>query len=152
MEFKSRGSIIDYNPYLQTITFKCNFLTSEILEAIETVIKEKRESIELKFNFTPRRSVQDYQRRCWYGSTKLIMMANGIELTSENMKIEDEEFRKSIFPCKTIEVDGKRQRQPKRMHELSLEEMQRCLEVLHERHQHLKINGKQIDFSDLKMK
>lgn len=151
MKFECLGEILDFNPLNQNITIKCDFLSPENLGILEEVIKERRKALKISFNFSPKKTKQWHQQKCWWGSISLILKAKGVDLTKENVQVEDEEQRRSIFPVHTYLLDGTARRRIKRMSEMSFDEMQRSIELLHERHQHLKVNDRQIDFSNLKL-
>ena len=145
------GHISNVNVYTREVTIKTDFLTPEILESLEESYKDKRK-LKFRYNATSKHSKTFAQQKCWYGSLYLILLGKEVMPTKDALNIEDEEQRKSIFPVKWIDYGGIQKPVVKRMHECSWEEMQRNLEVLHERHQHLKINGKEIDFSNLKLR
>ena len=145
------GQISNVNLYTREITIKSDFLTPEILGSLEEIYRDKRK-LKFKYNVTSQKSKTFAQQKCWYGSLYLILLGKEVVPTKEAMEIEDEEQRKAIFPVKWIEYGEMQKARPKRMHECSWEEMQRNIEVLHERHQHLKINEKEIDFSSLKLR
>jgi hypothetical protein len=144
------GSISNVDLYAREITIKCDFLVPEILEDLENAYKDKRK-LKFRYNVTSGKSKNFAQQKCWYGSIYLILLGKEVMPTKDAMQIEDEEQRKSIFPVKWIDYGGVQKPVVKRMHECSWDEMQRNIEVLHERHQHLKINGEEINFSNLKL-
>jgi hypothetical protein len=59
-------------------------------------------------------------------------------------------MRDSIFPTKKVLIGGKEIIKPMKMKEQTHEQMQNNIEVLQNRHSHLEINGRPIDFSNLR--
>lgn len=147
--FKLFGKIVRFNN--DEITIKLSFLNSEILQEIEERLIQQTTG-EFYWKFKYKKSKVHYQQKCWYGSLKLILKAQEIIVTSETLQDEDEEQRKAIFPLIEYWRSGKQKYRPKRMSDCSYQEMQRNIEVLHERHKHLKIDGDYIDFNNLKLK
>ena len=145
------GHISSVNLYNREVTIKIDYFTPELLEDLEESYKDKRK-LKFKYNVTSTKSKTYAQQKCWYGSLSLILIGKGVIPTKEALDIEDEEQRKSIFPVKWIDYGGIQKPVVKRMKDCSYEVMQRNIEKLHERHQHLKINGRSIDFSNLKLK
>ena len=45
MTFDCVGEVLDFNPYNNNVTIKCDFLTPENLGILEEVIKEKKKAI-----------------------------------------------------------------------------------------------------------
>lgn len=145
------GKIIGYDIETNEIVIKASFLEPNVQGVLEGfAISKKLSSIQIKENH--KKTHQDHQRKCWYGSLRLILKAQGFLPNAENMYTEDMLQRDSIFPAMEFERGGKVKYRPKRMHECSFEEMQSNIEVLHTRHQHLKVYGEFIDFSNLKLK
>lgn len=145
------GEIISYDEKNNNITLNLSFLTPEIIEEIKDSIEKKNKGWIGWIN-KYRETKQHFQQRCWYGSLALILKAQGEVVTKESLHIEDIEQRDSIFPVVSYIRNSKERYRPKRMSECTFDEMQRNIDILHKRHQHLIINGRPIDFSNLRLK
>ena len=149
VKFNVLADIIDFNPYLNTVTFKCSFLTPENIEIIENVIKEKKKSLKVSFDFSTRNTKQYFQQKFYYWFLKQILIKYGSDVNSENLHVMDEDIRRNVFPCSEIDVDGKILKQPMRMRQLSFDQMQQVIETLKDRYSHLGIDYSGIEGSSL---
>ncbi len=145
------GKVSAYDIDTNKITLILSFVTPDILDEIESKITQQN-ICEFLWKPKYKKTTQYHQQKCWYGSLALILKAQEVQLTKEVLHTEDLEQRESIFPVVEYERLGKIKCRPKRMSECSFNEMQQNIETLHRRNQHFKINGKLIDFSNLKLK
>jgi len=144
MDFNCAGKILDYNPYTQLITIKCDFANPENLLALEECVKEKKE-LKLLFKFSSKKGKQYFQQKFYYWFLKQLLIKYGADITSENVQSIDEDIRRNVFPCSEIEIDNRIIKQPKRMNQLSFEEMQKVIETLKDRYAHLGIDYSEIE-------
>jgi hypothetical protein len=151
MEFSVIGEFLDYDEESNIIYIKIDYTSPETQKAIEESVTEKRRT-KIKFNHRFRESVKYHQIKCWYGSLRLILISDQYKQqpTSENLEILDEYLRRSIFPVRKASFGKREVPIVSRMKDISREEMDKCIEKLHERYSYLTIRESPIDFSELR--
>jgi hypothetical protein len=100
------GHIIDYDPKLDVIILKADFLTPDKQQKIEDLLKEKTE-FSFYFKKPFRRSKTYAQLKKYFRLLKEILLKANIEPEAEFVKTLDIEMKKSILPCKKLEIGDK---------------------------------------------
>jgi hypothetical protein len=100
------GHIIDYDPNLETIIIKVDFLSIENQRILEDLFKNKSE-FSFFFRKPFRQSKTYMQLRKYFRLLKQILRKQDIYPDSEVVRALDIEIKKSILPCKKLEFQGK---------------------------------------------
>lgn len=132
MKNKTKGRILRYNPNTNNVTIELDPMDPSIQHILEQIMIESPDKyIALDFNFNVKENVKDVLRRAWYGSLGSILKHNQIYPNSENMMELDNSLRESIFP---VYIDENNVPHPKRMRQMSNEELETALKTLQERY------------------
>lgn len=150
-EFSALGRFVNFDVDTRSLVLSMVFLDQDTQRNIEQAVMEGKQTkivFKLKFNQTQKGRYQ----RIWYGSLEKIMKSDQYRMApiAENLDDLDDYLRESIFPVRKRMIGGVEVPKVARMKDLSDEELQRCMTVLHERYSYLTLNSKPIDFSDLK--
>lgn len=150
MDFASITEFINFDVETNYLTLRLDFLSPEMQRVVEeSVVQHKRTKIHFKYKF--KESVQDHQRKCWYGSLNLILKSDQHKTKpfAEDLEEIDDWMRENLFPMK-IREDQKLPPRPMRMKEMSKDQMGRVIQKLHRRYSYLTVNQYPIDFTQLK--
>lgn len=137
----------------QMLSIRLEFLEPEMQKAIElAVIEEKLTKLHFKLKFRQTALIKHY--KVWYGILSKIAKSDQYQLApfADNMTSLDDHLRTSILPVIIDNISGSEIPRVARLHELSDEQRQKCIEVLQDRYSYLTINNQPIDFTDLKEK
>jgi hypothetical protein len=127
------GTIENIDINKSVLTIKMDFITPEVMENLLKYTSEKKL---FKFSFAgayPDKHTYE-QQKCWYGSISEILKNKTIFPSPENIKLYDESMRRSIFPARKGMLDGQEIVYVPQMKDLSEEEMNECINILHSRH------------------
>jgi hypothetical protein len=97
------GHIIDYDPKLDVIIIKADFLTPDNQQKIEELLKDKTE-FSFFFKKPFKRSKTYAQLKKYFRLLKEILLKANIEPEAEFVRTLDIEIKKSILPCKKLEI------------------------------------------------
>jgi hypothetical protein len=120
-------------------------------KAIELAVTEQKlTKLNFKLKFRQTALIRHY--KVWYASLSKIAASDQYQLApfAENMIDLDNHLRTSILPVIIDTTGGSEIPRVARLHELSDEQRQKCLEILHERYSYLTVNKEPIDFTNLK--
>lgn len=150
-EFSVLGRFVNFDVDTRNLVLSMDFLDQDTQRNIEQAVMEGKQTkiiFKLKFNQTQKGRYQ----RCWYGSLEKIMKSDQYQMApvAENMDALDDYLRESIFPARKLYIGGVEVISVSRMRHLSEDQLQICINKLHERYSYLTINKQPIDFSDLK--
>ena len=99
------GHIIDYDPKTDIIIIKADFLELDKQKIIEDMFQNRT-----VFSFwfkKPFRKLKTYpQLKKYFQLLKFILIKNKINPDSDTIKTFDIEMKKSILPCKQLEING----------------------------------------------
>jgi hypothetical protein len=99
------GHIIDYDPKTDVLMIKVDFLSYDKQQIIEDMFQNKT-----VFSFwfkKPFRRMKTYlQLKKYFQLLKQILINNEIDPVSDNIRTFDIEMKKSILPCKQMELNG----------------------------------------------
>jgi hypothetical protein len=98
------GKIIDYDAKLNTLIIKVDFLTPDKQAIIENLFKDRQE---FTFWFSkPFRKLKTYpQLKKYFALIKKILIKSEIYPDAEVVKTLDIEIKKSVLPCKQLEIN-----------------------------------------------
>lgn len=147
MEVDILSTIKSFNISNDELVLKLEFITPEILDFLEQNKSDR--ILKWKIKYIAKKSWTTALRKCWYGSLKLIMIADEQdknELNGRSLEEFDEDMRLSLFPID----ENKNPPKPKRMKQLDEETGKRIIEKLHSRYSYMTVHGRPIDFSNLK--
>ena len=85
--------------------------------------------LKLTIEYNIKDSIKDTLRKKWYASLHTILMKSEIYPNAEIMRDLDEQLRESIFPVTEGDII-----EPKRMRNMSADELKTCITILCERH------------------
>jgi hypothetical protein len=128
-KLKMEGKLLNYNNNNNILSIKLDVLDPDLQENLEYILENYDKYLKMTINYNIKDSIKDQLRKKWYASIKTILMYNDIVPNSENMKEYDVELRESIFPVKDSEL-----LQPKRMRDMTTEELQNSINILIQRY------------------
>jgi len=123
-----------------TLVFKTYFLSPENLKFIEESILEEKEIVAKLSTKRESRNKQYHQQKFYYWFLSQILLKSNEYPTSDNLYALDDYIRRSLFPCTDTMIGNKEFHSPKRMSNLSYDEMERILKILQERYDYLNID------------
>jgi len=140
MDTMYMGKIVKYNGLDNEITIGIEFITPEDIYYIEQLIKEGEVH---KFTHKlARTGGKSYKlQKAYYGSLSLILTSQGIDASSSNMQYFDESIRRELFPAKELVMEDKIIHAPKRMRDMTHEELFDRIIRLQERYDHVNWDG-----------
>jgi len=146
----SLGKLISFNPNTGDIHFRENFLTPELINVYEDLVKYEKPIKHSFKSVKPFRSkTYQQQKKFWVDSHK-ILKAQKININTENMNIYYRFIKENIFPVKYVDFgfdeNGRTKRMPyvPEMKELTWDEMDKVINDLHEYYDYLGIDWDKI--------
>jgi hypothetical protein len=124
-----KGKVINYNPVLNEIIIKFDPLDPSLQQSIEYITNNYNKFLTMSINYNVKDSIKDSLRRVWYLSLHKILLKNNIYPTADKMMDLDNSLRESIFPVIDDDV-----LQPKRMRDMSNDELRVCVDTLFSRY------------------
>jgi len=124
-----RGKVQRYNVSDNTLSIKLDILDPTIQASIEYIVENIDKYLELSLKYNLKETIRDSLRKKWYQSIHNILVHNGIVPDSEKMGELDKQMRENLFPVSDTEI-----MEPKRMRNMSEDELKRVIELLIERY------------------
>jgi len=125
----TKGNPIRFNAETQELVIKMDVADPTIQSVVEELIANYNKYLKLTIEYNIKDSIKDTMRKKWYASLHTILMKAEVYPNAETMRELDEQLRESIFPVTEGDIV-----EPKRMRNMSADELKTCINILCERH------------------
>ncbi len=131
------GEFLEYDIETNILKIKISFITPEEQAKLEKGVLEQQQH-KFKHMVKNSSSVSQQQRECWYGSLRTIILKAELLPNAKMMAVFNDRMRRAHFPAIDIEFGSLGNNEsipdPKRMREMSHEEMGNAIQALHNKY------------------